>query len=98
MPKKDFKKGLAECIRAGGHMMIENAEDIAGKMGFLTNLEISFTFDQDCGSIPEMTIKRSHMPNREQVDKIFNAFYVNEKTDTSNDSFLNKSFNIKEDK
>ena len=43
MPKKDFKKGLAECIRAGGHMMIDNAEDIAGKMDFLTNLEVSFT-------------------------------------------------------
>ena len=95
---EQYRAILAESIKTAGQMLINNAELIVGDMNSLIGLTIKIDFDSDKSYIPEMTIKRSHVPNCEQVDKIFNAFYVNEKTDTPNDSFLNKSFNIKADK
>ena len=81
MNAKDFKKDLAECIRVGGQMMIDNAEDIVGKMDFMTSLEISFTFDREYKYVPEMTIKRSHIPELDKIDKILSTFYPVEKND-----------------
>lgn len=83
MNAKDFKKAFAECIRVGGQMMIDNAEDIVGKMDFMTSLEISFTFDREYNYFPEMTIKRTHMPELDKIDKILNTFYPVEKNDIS---------------
>lgn len=79
MPKiKDYKKGLIEAIKVGGQMMIDNAEDIAGKTEYISNLSVTIVFDPEFGSIPEMTIHRSHLPNPEQLEHLQFSFYGGE--------------------
>jgi hypothetical protein len=69
--KLDYPKFLAECIKAGGQMIIDNAEDIAGKTPNISDLSITLYFDQeDSGSIPRMEITRSHWPSRETLEHL----------------------------
>lgn len=76
MPKtKNFKKGLIESIKAGGQMMIDMAEDIAGKTDLMSSLTVTIDFDPEIGSTPELTITRSHLPDREKLEHILDAFY-----------------------
>ena len=71
---KNFKEGLIEAIKVAGQMIIDNAEDIAGKTEFMSYLDISVNFDPENGSIPELNIYRSHLPTHEQLEHINNAF------------------------
>lgn len=41
---KDFKNGLIEAIKVGGQMMIDNAEDIAGKTDYISDLSVTIDF------------------------------------------------------
>ena len=82
MPRvNNFKNGLIEAIKVSGEMLIENAEDIAGKTSHMSMLTVTIEFDPENASIPEMTITRSHWPNSEKLDRLYNAFYTEEATD-----------------
>ena len=72
--KENFKEGLIEAIKVAGQMIIDNAEDIAGKTEHMSYLDISVNFDPECGSIPELNIHRSHLPSYEQVTRLINTF------------------------
>ena len=61
---------LTESIKTGAQMMYDMAEDIAGKSDFISNLTVTIKFDPEMGSIPEFTIERSHLPNREQLNRL----------------------------
>lgn len=74
MKTKNFKEGLIESIKIGGQMIIDNAEDIAGKTEYMSKLEISLDFDPEFNLIPEMTIIRSHYPSEEKVTHILDVF------------------------
>ena len=71
---KNFKEGLIEAIKVAGQMIIDNAEDIAGKTEYMSYLDISVNFDPENGSIPELAIYRTHVPTYEQLDHINDAF------------------------
>jgi hypothetical protein len=71
---KNFKEGLIEAIKVAGQMIIDNAEDIAGKTEFMSYLDISVNFDPENGSIPELNIYRTHLPTHEQLEHINKAF------------------------
>lgn len=72
---EDFKGGLIQCIKTAGEMLIENAEDIAGETEYMSGLSISINFDQEMKCIPEITIHRTHVPDNEKLNAIFEAFY-----------------------
>lgn len=72
--KDNFKEGLIEAIKVAGQMIIDNAEDIAGKTEYMSNLNILVDFDPEMQSIPELTITRSHLPSRENLEHIFDTF------------------------
>lgn len=74
MKTEHFKEGLIEAIKVAGQMIIDNAEDIAGKTENMSYLDISVNFDPENGSIPELNINRSHMPPYKQMEAIFNVF------------------------
>lgn len=74
MRTNNYKEGLIEAIKVAGQMMIDNAEDIAGKTELMSSLNISVEFDPEMRSIPEMTIRRSHLPSVENIDRIFDIF------------------------
>ena len=59
---------LTESIKIGAKMMYDMAEDIAGKTDFITNLKVIIEFNND--AVPELTIERSHIPNREQLNQL----------------------------
>lgn len=63
-------------------MIIDNAEDIVGTTPYMSNLNITIEFDQARGSIPEITIARSHLPEFEKLEKIQAIFNgIREATD-----------------
>lgn len=74
MQTKNFKEGLIEAIKVAGQMIIDNAEDIAGKTEFMSYLDISVNFDLEMNSVPELNIYRSHLPTHEQLYHIMDTF------------------------
>ena len=61
MTSEQYRTYLTESIKTGAQMMYDMAEDIAGKSDFISNLTVTIKFDPEMGSIPELTIKRSHL-------------------------------------
>lgn len=73
---EQYRKFLIEAVKAAGQMMIDNAEDVVGHLDLITDFSIKFEFSQeDCGSIPEMTIIRSHLPSTEVIDGLLDTRY-----------------------
>lgn len=70
MKSEDYRSYLVECIKAAGKMIIDMAEDIAGKTDVMTNLALEVSFDQENRSIPEITITRMYLPDRETLDHL----------------------------
>ena len=73
---EQYRKFLIEAVKAAGQMMIDNAEDAVGHIDLMTDFCIKFDFNQeDRGSIPEMTITRSHLPSIEVIDGLLDTRY-----------------------
>ena len=73
MTSEEYRAYLVECVKTLGQMIKDNAEDIVGEMDAITGLTLSAEFDQDFyGSIPELTITRSHLPDKEKIDHLMN--------------------------
>ena len=71
MDSKDYRSYLVECVKTAGQMIIDMAEDIVGNFDMITNLAIEVSFDQeDRASIPEVTITRMHLPDRETLEHL----------------------------
>lgn len=71
MTSEDYRSYLVECVKTVGQMIIDNAKDIVGETDHISNLSIRAEFDQEIiGSIPELTITRSHMPDRETLERL----------------------------
>ena len=69
-------KFLIEAVKAAGQMMIDNAEDAVGHIDLMTDFCIKFEFSQeDRGSIPEMTIIKSHLPSIEFIYWLLHTRY-----------------------
>lgn len=71
---KNYKAALAESIKVAGQMIIDMAEDIAGNSDYISNLSISADFDPKMGSIPEITITRSHLPSVEKMEYLLDVY------------------------
>ena len=73
---EQYRKFLIEAVKAAGQMMIDNAEDTVGHIDLMTDFCIKFEFSQeDRGSIPEMTIIKSHLPSTEVIDRLLDTRY-----------------------
>ena len=73
---EQYMKFLIEAVKAAGQMMIDNAEDAVGHIDLMTDFCIKFDFNQeDLGSIPEMTIIKSHLPSIEVIDGLLDTRY-----------------------
>lgn len=73
---EQYRKFLIEAVKAAGRMMIDNAEDVVGRLDLMTDFSINFEFSQeDRGGIPEMTIIRSHLPSIEVIDGLLDTRY-----------------------
>ena len=71
MDSKDYRSYLVECVKTAGQMIIDMAEDIVGNFDMITNLAVEVSFDQeDRASIPEITITRMHLPDRETLEHL----------------------------
>ena len=71
-----YRKFLTEAVKAAGQMMIDNAEDVVGHIDLMTDFCIKFKFSQENnGSIPVMTITRSHLPSTEVIDGLLDTRY-----------------------
>lgn len=66
--EEKYRMFLAEKIRLASQMLYEMAYDIAGNTDHISDLSVTITFDQEMNSLPELTITRSHLPSREQIE------------------------------
>lgn len=71
MTSEQYQTYLTESIKIGAQMMHDMAEDIAGTSDIISNLTVTINFDPEMRSIPELTIERSHYPNQDQLDRLF---------------------------
>lgn len=90
-----YRMFLVENIRVGARMLYEMAYDIAGKTDRISDLSVTITFDQEMKSLPELTITRSHLPSREQVDYLFDL-YSKTKTESMKEKGLTSERGIKD--
>ena len=73
MNSEEYRAYLVECVKTLGQMTKDNAEDIVGETDNISGLTLSADFDQEFyGSIPELTITRSHLPDKEKIDHLMN--------------------------
>ena len=73
MNSEEYRAYLVECVRTLGQMIKDNAEDIVGETNHISGLTLSANFDQEFyNSIPELTITRSHLPDKEKLDRLMN--------------------------
>lgn len=73
MSSEEYRAYLVECVKTLGQMIKDNAEDIVGETDNISGLTLSADFDQEFyGSIPELTITRSHLPDKEKLDHLMN--------------------------
>lgn len=71
MNSEEYRAYLVECVKTLGQMIKDNAEDIVGETNHISGLTLSADFDQEFyGSIPELTITRSHLPDKEKLDRL----------------------------
>lgn len=70
MTSEQYRTYLIESIKIGARMMYDMAEDIAGKSDAIANLTVTIDFDPEMGSIPKLTIERSHFPDIKQLDHL----------------------------
>lgn len=70
MTNEQYLTYLTESIKIGAQMMYDMAEDIAGRSDMISNLKVIIEFNNETGGIPELTIERSHVPNREQLNQL----------------------------
>ena len=70
----NYKAALVESIKVAGQMIIDMAEDIAGQSDYISGLNVSANFDPDLRNIPEITITRSHLPDREKLEQILDCY------------------------
>ena len=70
MESKDYRSYLVECVKTSGQMIIDMAEDIVGETDAMTNLALEVSFDNEMRNIPEITITRMHLPDRETIDHL----------------------------
>ena len=72
---KNYKAALVESIKVAGQMIIDMAEDIAGKSDYyISGLGISVNFDPNFRSIPEITITRSHLPDQQKLEQLLDCY------------------------
>ena len=64
MTSEQHRAYLIESIKIGAQMIHDMAEDIAGTSDIISNLTVTINFDPSMRSIPELTIERSHLPNK----------------------------------
>ena len=66
-----YRKYLVEAVKAAGHTLLDNAEDVVGNTDNICDFQITFDFNQElCDSIPKMTVMRSHMPSYEVMENL----------------------------
>ena len=70
MTSKQYRAYLTESIKIGAQMMYDMAEDIVGKSDCISNLTVKINFDPEVCSVPELTIERSHLPKKDQVNRL----------------------------
>ena len=68
----EYKTRLIAALKEAGSMMIDMAEDIAGKTDALTRLTVSIELvtDPSCFIVPELVITRAHLPSREALGRL----------------------------
>lgn len=74
MTGEQYRDYLTESIKIGAQMMNDMAEDIAGKSDAISKLTVRIDFDPEMRSIPELTVKRSHLPTREQLNGLLDIW------------------------
>ena len=83
---KNYRSYLVKCVKAAGQMIIDMAEDIVGETDCISDLAIEVHFDhEDRASIPEITITRMHLPNRETLEHLLDIRVETLKKENNND-------------
>ena len=81
MTSEQYRTFLVENIKVGAQMLYDMADDIAGKTDRISGLSVTITFDQEMKSLPELTITRSHLPSKEQIDYLTRKDFLKNKED-----------------
>lgn len=81
MTSEQYRTFLVENIKVGAQMLYDMADDIAGKSDHISGLSVTITFDQEMKSLPELTITRSHLPSKEQIDYLDRKEFLKNKED-----------------
>ena len=79
--EEKYRMFLVENIKVASQMLYDMADDIAGKTDRISGLSVTITFDQEMKSLPELTITRSHLPSKEQIDYLDRKEFLKNKED-----------------
>lgn len=68
--KCPYREELVDYVKLAGQSIIDNADAIVAKVDYISNFNIDISFEQDCGSIPEITVSMSMYPDVSKVQEV----------------------------
>lgn len=69
-----YRKELADYVKLAGQHLIDHADDIVADVPYISDFNIDISFDQDRGSIPEITVSTRMFPDYEKVQEIMEKY------------------------
>ena len=66
---------LADYVKLAGQSIMDNADAIVAKVNYISNFSIDISFEQDCGSIPEITVSMSMYPDISKVQEVVEKYH-----------------------
>lgn len=70
-----YRDELVDYVKLVGEYIQEHAEELVQKVPCISDFSISISFDQECASIPEITVSTSMYPNPNKIQDIRNKHY-----------------------
>lgn len=73
--KDTYHDELVDYVKLVGEYIQEHAEALVQKVPFISDFNISISFDQECASIPEITVSTSMCPDPKKIQDIRDKHY-----------------------
>lgn len=70
-----YRDELVDYVKLVGEYIQEHAEELVQKVPYISDFTVSISFDQECASIPEITVSTSMYPDPKKIQDIRDKHY-----------------------
>lgn len=68
--KCPYREELIDYVKLAAQTIMDNADAIVANVDYVSDFNIDISFRQDCGSVPEITVSVSMLPDPHKIQEI----------------------------